>query len=56
MNTEKLIENILDTLGKQKFDDWYSNNGNFGKWITGDLTAPSQEQIKAEIKQLFHIE
>jgi hypothetical protein len=56
MNDElkkKLVERILNRLSSQKFAKWYSDGGNFDRWICGDLTAPTHEQIVSDIETLF---
>lgn len=56
MNDElkkKLVERILNRLSSQKFAKWYADGGNFDRWIAGDLTTPSYEQIVADIENLF---
>ena len=55
MDKQTIIQNIFNTLGSQRFADWYNGGGNFDKWIMGELDAPTAEQIKKEIEQLFNI-
>ena len=48
-----LIKKILDTIGRQKFADWYS--GDYQKWLDGDKSI-STERIKEDVIRLFHLE
>lgn len=43
----------LRTLSTQRFADWYSDDGDFGKFIQGDEDAPSKEQILKAIAEMF---
>lgn len=55
MNKQEIIELILAALQRQPFADWYNAGGRFDDWITGELKAPSEEEIKADIAKLFNI-
>jgi len=50
--TDKLAEQILCHLEKQKFYDWYTS-GRFDTYIRGDLPKITKEEIIKDIKQLF---
>lgn len=56
MKPEEIIERIFQTLQRQKFADFYASGGAFGRWIEGDINAPSKEEVKQEIAKLFNIE
>ncbi len=47
-------EDILNTLEKQRFADWY-NNGRFDSYICGDLPKISKEEILDDVKKMFNI-
>ena len=49
---DKILENIFQTLQRQKFADWY-NNLDFDRWISGDLPKITDEAIKEQIKKIF---
>jgi hypothetical protein len=49
---KELPEKVLDMLVTQKFADWYTN-GNFDKWISGDLGEAKQKIIKDIQNMLF---
>ena len=50
-----VVEKIFEGLQKQKFADWYNEGGDFDHWITGDLPAIEDEEIKNNIKSLFFL-
>jgi hypothetical protein len=54
MNSTKIAERIYDTLNRQKFADWYSDSGTFGKHITGEFTL-TDAQILSSIKEMFNL-
>jgi hypothetical protein len=54
LTKDDVIQKILNGLEKQAFADWYSN-GNFDKWISGDLPAVTTEQVKKDIEKLFNL-
>lgn len=52
MNNEEkqiLITQILDTLTRTAFQDWY-NAGRFNDWLHGEI---DDEQIQNDIEKLF---
>lgn len=51
---EEQAEQILSTLERQKFADWY-NSGNFDNYISGDLPPVLKEQIIQDIIKLFQL-
>jgi hypothetical protein len=54
MNKKQLAEKILMALERQRFANWY-NNGDFDKFISGDLDALSREEILEQIIFLFRL-
>lgn len=58
---QALAEQILETLQRQEFSNWYNEGGNFADWLTGayehtDPRCPTKEQILDDIKRLFRLE
>ena len=54
MNSTDQARRIYMTLQRQSFSNWYSDNGTFGKHITGDEKLP-EEQILDSIKKMFNL-
>lgn len=52
MNEEQL-QKILNLLEKQRFADWYNKGGRFDDYITGELNAPSKEEILEDLKKML---
>jgi hypothetical protein len=53
MTKQEIIEKILQTLQRQKFNDWYSEGGRFDLWISGENPRLTKDQIKEDISALF---
>ena len=51
--SDKQVKLILKILSRQKFADWYDDDGEFGKFIMGDKDAKSENEILADIKMMF---
>lgn len=50
-------EKILFTLSTQRFADWYSDDGEFGKWITGEVECKTKKEVdEARLKLLEDIQ
>lgn len=47
------LEVIMQLLTTQRFADFYSENGSFGRWLMGDENAPSENEAKKELKTLL---
>jgi hypothetical protein len=46
-------QDVFNMLTYQAFADFYSDNGAFGKWITGDDDAPRKEDVEELLKKLL---
>jgi hypothetical protein len=51
---KEIAEKVLNMLEGQKFADWY-NSGHFDAYISGDLVAPSKNDILLTIVQMLHL-
>ncbi len=51
---ETIEELILDGLKKQRFVDWYEKE--FVPFIMGDNEAPSENEIKQKIGDIFRVQ
>ena len=54
MNKKEIAEKILKTLERQKFADWY-RDGDFDRYISGDLYGPTKEEILEKIEKMFDL-
>lgn len=50
-----MAEKILTTIEKQRFSDWYSDDGRFGQHIMGTEATTSKEDILQDIEEMFHL-
>lgn len=55
LEKQVLVERIFNRLSSQSFADWYSDSGDFGKWIVGEVDAPTKEEILTQIQRTFLI-
>ena len=55
MNEQEIAAKILSTLEKQKFATWYSEGGDFDRYICGDLPKISKDEILAQIVKMFNL-
>jgi hypothetical protein len=53
MNKKEIAIRILNRLESQKFADWYNPGGKFDDYITGELKAPTKQEILNEIEKMF---
>lgn len=51
----ELAERILKTLSTQRFFDWYCAGGNFDRWISGEESPPTKEEILKDIENFFKL-
>ena len=50
---DQVVDAVLSMIGKQRFANWYNDGGNFDKWIRGESYAPTDENIRDNIKSLL---
>lgn len=50
---QQLIDRIRNVLQSRRFSDWYGDDGNFGKWTTGDLPKVCTAQVNQDIERMF---
>lgn len=63
MNNEELISKLMGLFQSQKFANWFSDGGRFGRYISGDMKFEEgltqeecDEAIRNDIANLLKIE
>lgn len=52
---DQVIEAILTMLERRTFAQWYNEGGQFAKWIEGVTYAPTDENIRQQLKLLLRL-
>lgn len=52
---DEIVDRVYDMLFRQKFADWYSDDGNFARHIQGDLPKVEKETIIEDLKKMLRV-
>lgn len=54
MNNKELVEKLMHLFESRRFSEWFSDNGKFGWFVSGDMefeTKKTRDECIAEIKK-----